>query len=74
MGRSQTPEPTTRYIVAWRSGQWVIYCQSGSLFHSVHDTREAAIWEGRRHAAKNRPSVLSVRNQEGSVEAEYLYH
>jgi hypothetical protein len=65
---------TTRYVIARRRGRWVTYCQSGSLFHSEHETREEAIWDGRRHAGANRPSVLSVRREDGSVEAEFLYH
>lgn len=65
---------TTRYVVAWRAGRWVTYCQGGPRIQTEHETREAAIWDGRHHAGTHRPSVLCVRREDGSVEAEFLYH
>ena len=65
---------TTRYIVPWSTGRWVIYCQSGSRAQNAYETREAAIWDGRHQAGTNRPSVLRVCREDGSVEAEFLYH
>jgi len=59
--------------VRWDASHWIVSCEDGSFAQTKHETRENAIWAGRQHAHKCRPSVLRIHKMDGSLESEYSY-
>jgi hypothetical protein len=51
---------------------WAIKIQAGAAL-SQHDTKRAAVDEGRRMARANQPSHLVIHDSDGSVESEASY-
>lgn len=51
---------------------WAIKIQAGAAL-SQHDSKHAAVDEGRRMARANQPSLLVVHSTDGSVESETAY-
>ncbi|PYO92988.1 MAG: hypothetical protein DMD58_00900 [Gemmatimonadetes bacterium] len=66
-------KPITVCNVRWSSPHWVVSCEDGSFTQSKHHSREEAIWEGRQHAHKHRPSVLRIHRANGSLDIEHPY-
>jgi hypothetical protein len=66
-------KPITIVRVLYDAQEWIVACEDGTFATSRHDTREAAVGTARKHADANRPSLLRVFREDGTLEGEFRY-
>ena len=67
------PEPRDKrenYHVIKRESGWSVKRGSASRAASVHKTKEQAIKTAREHAHRNKPAIVVIHSEDGSIESQ----
>lgn len=72
-GQKKAEPAATVYHVKPDGDEWAVEAEGASRASSRHDTKKAAVEEGRSLAAKKTPSRLVIHRSDGTVQRQHAY-